>query len=252
MQNLFKSIFLLLSLALLPYCAFSQAEYQGNSNIQLLYGQDFDPGDINMATFSFEHAGSYKAFEHFGFVDFSQPTNDGSFKAYAEWFPKVSLSRAAGWDLNAGPLVDVLLGAGINAAFTEADEDFRALLVGPAFKFDIFGFYYFQLETFFYKQRDIGVNNYNGTYQITPSWDAPIPISDQLQFRFRGFADFIGKDGSASSQIVTQPQLLLDLGNLWDNPGKVFAGTEWRYWHNKYGVDGLTESVFQVELMIEL
>ena len=30
--------------------------------------------------------------------------------------------------------------------------------------------------------------------------------------------------------------------------GQFYAGVEWQYWHNKFGIDGVTESVAQAQL----
>ena len=52
--------------------------------------------------------------------------------------------------------------------------------------------------------------------------------------------------------LLAQPQLLLDLGNLWGAKDKLFAGVEYQYWHNKFGVDGVDESLPQVMLLWQL
>jgi hypothetical protein len=36
------------------------------------------------------------------------------------------------------------------------------------------------------------------------------------------------------------------VGDLWGNSGHFYAGIEYQYWHNKYGIKGLNESVPQV------
>jgi hypothetical protein len=35
----------------------------------------------------------------------------------------------------------------------------------------------------------------------------------------------------------------VDLSRLWHQPGVIQAGVQWAYWHNKYGVDGVEDSV---------
>ncbi|MFK8068468.1 MAG: hypothetical protein AB8D52_09490 [Gammaproteobacteria bacterium] len=46
------------------------------------------------------------------------------------------------------------------------------------------------------------------------------------------------------------PRLLLDVGNVFGyKQGKLMAGIEYQYWHNKFGIKGVTESVVQAQLM---
>ncbi|MEX0771633.1 MAG: hypothetical protein WEB89_08855 [Balneolales bacterium] len=249
MQKILKTIYGL-AVCIMPFYANAQTGYQGSSNIEFLYGKDFEPPGTDLITVTPVHSGSYGIFEQYFFVDLYYETNTGETSAHTEWYPKVSLGRASGQNIGAGPLNDVLIGAGINADLG-TDNDSWVWLVGPVWNFTIPGFDNFQLETYYYKQ-DGGGNDFEGTYQITPSWDIPLPVSEQLQFRLTGFADFIGDRGPGQSQVITQPQFLLDIGNLWGNPGTIFAGTEWQYWHDKGGVEGVTESVPQWLLRIDL
>ncbi|MEX0780827.1 MAG: hypothetical protein WD491_10090 [Balneolales bacterium] len=250
MHKVIQSI--LLGLAVMtPIYVNAQTGYQGSINLHLLYGEDFVPAGTDLATLTTEHSGSFGAFEQFGFVDYFHETNTGETSAHTEWYPKVSLSRANGGDVGIGPLSDILLGGGINADFIEGDNPW-VWLVGPTWKFTIPGFDNLQLETYYYKQEGIEGEDFEGTYQITPSWDITLPVSDQWRIRLTGFTDFIGDRGPGVSQVITQPQFLVDISNLWDNPGSIYAGTEWHYWRNQGGVEGVTESVPQLALRIEL
>lgn len=250
MHNVLHPILFGLIIFFSPLSAYAQMDYQGGSNVRLLYGENFDPADEDLITLTPEHAGSYGALEHFGFIDLYYETNTDDISAHLEWYPKASLSRISGQNIGAGPLNDVLLGAGVNADFNEGENSW-VWLAGPVWQFSIPGFDSFQIETYYYKQTDYAGNEYEGTYQITPSWDIMLPLSEPLQFRLTGFVDFIGDRGPGEHQIITQPEFLLDIGNFWDNPGVVYAGTEWRYWYNKGGEEGVTESVFQLELRVD-
>ncbi len=242
------SFFLLLFFALALFIsskADAQIIYNGGSDVQFLYGRNLkQKGDL--ATITLEHFGDYGAFEHFGFADLSNDVSLKSPELYLEYYPKISLGRATGTELKVGPISDVMVGGGINVLFG-GPEDFFVYTVGPAIKFGIPGL--LQLETYYYKQHG---SEYSGTYQITPSWDIPLPASDKVQFRFRGFMDFIGDRGPGSTQFLTQPQLFLDMGALKGKPGKVYLGSEWRYWNNVAGIKGLDESILQANLMFNL
>lgn len=225
----------------------AQVIYQGGSNVQLLYGRNLkQSGDL--ATVTVEHFGGYKALEQFVFADMFNDASLASPNVYMEWYPKVSLSRATGHEVKLGPISDVLLSGGINVLFG-GTEDFFVYTAGPAFKFRVPGSGLLQLETYYYKQHGA---EYEGTYQFTPSWDIPLPVSETVNLRFRGFMDFIGDRGPGSTQYLTQPQLFLDLGNTWGKPGKLYVGSEWRYWNNVVGIEGLQESILQANLLISL
>lgn len=225
----------------------AQVIYQGGSNLQFLYGRQLNhSGDL--ATITFEHYGSIGSLEHFGFADLSNDVSLKSPDLYLEWFPKMSLSRVAGSEVKLGPISDVLVGGGVNVLFG-GPEDFFAYMFGPAFKFNIPGKGLLQLETYYYKQQGA---EYGGTYQFTPSWDIPLPVAERVHLRFRGFMDFIGDRGPGGAQYLTQPQLFLDLGNTWAKPGKIYLGSEWRYWKNVAGIKGLEESILQANLLFNL
>jgi nucleoside-specific outer membrane channel protein Tsx len=222
----------------------AQVLYEGGSNVQFLYGRNLERTGA-LATISLEHFGIYGAFEQFGFADTYNNVSLKSPNIYTEWFPKLSLSRATGSELKLGPLNDVLLGGGVNVLFG-GEGDFFVYLAGTAFKFNMPGKGLLQVETYYYKQTG---GEYDGTYQITPSWDIPFSVTDKVRLRARGFLDYIGDRGPGTTQLVTQPQLLLDMGNLWGKPDGVFFGSEWRYWHNVVGLEGVDESILQANLL---
>ncbi len=236
-----------LSLLLVNCRAVAQVLYRGGSNVQFLYGASLkEPGDL--ATITFEHFGSYRALEHFGFADLFNDASLASPQLYLEWYPKVSLSRATGHEIKLGPVSDVLLAGGINVLFG-GTEDFVVYTAGPAFKFNVPGSGLLQLETYYYRQQGA---EYRGTYQITPSWDLPFHVSEKVRLRFRGFMDFIGDRGPGTTQYLTQPQLFLDLGNFRGKAGRTYLGSEWRYWRNVVGIEGLHESILQANLLFSL
>lgn len=222
-----------------------QVRYEGNSNVQLLFGRDFGTNDQYRSTTTLEHLGTLGAFEHFGFTDFYYDLPQEFFRAYLEWYPKISVERALNNEINIGPLNDVLLGGGTNILFAEG-SDFFVWLIGPVWKFNIPGFNLFQVETYFYKQ-----NNVSGTYQITPSWAVSVPITERIIFRTRGFVDFIGGHGLGATQIIAQPQFHIDLGNVFGNSERIYLGTEWHYWKNVGGEPGFNESIPQFQLMVQ-
>lgn len=223
----------------------AQAPYSGASNIQLLYGQNVRQPNSGLTTATFEHFGKYGSFEHFGFADFFHIPETNTFNVYSEWYPKISLSRLTNKEMKAGPLTDILIGTGYNALIRNLEE-FFVVVGGFVWLFDIPGFTLSQLETYLYQHL-----GYPLSYQITYAWDVSIPVTEKFILRTRGFIDYIGPYGSYRRQIITQPQLLLDLGALWESEGILFAGSEWRYWNNFQGEQGSIESIPQFNILFQ-
>lgn len=236
---------LLICSLLLPSLPSVAQEYSGYSSLQLLYGKEQESSGIQLSTLTAEHVGSYGVFEQFGFADFMYNSTNDNFDIYLEWYPKLHLlpysEEKKGW----GPFSAILFGGGINVMVLNPD-DFFVALGGPVWQFSVPGFDLLQLETYLYQQLE-----YSLSYQLTLSWELPLKISEVVRFRFRGFIDHIGPYDEMDNQLITQPQLLLDAGNLWSSPGHIYTGLEWKYWHNFAGMEGVTESIPQLEILIE-
>lgn len=211
--------------------------YSGLSDVQLLHGK-------NLSTLTLEHAGNSASFAMFGFADIFYLDGQEGLDVYSELYPKISLIRFA--KDRETFVKEIFFGTGINVL---VGEDFFTWVAGPVTQFKVPAFDLFQLETYYYKQANDQQNDYNGTVQLTYSWSLPIPVSQKLKLLTRGFADYIGDRGPGTWQIVTQPQLLLDVGNFWNSPGKLYTGTEWNYWKNIGGNKEARRSIIQLEIL---
>lgn len=212
------------------------------TNLQILQGDGFEERAAERTTATFEHFSTWAYGDNFFFVDtiFARD-GDRDVLLYAEYYPRFSLSRSTGRDLSAGPLSDVSLALGVNAG----SDDFRVFLGGLGFNFAVPGFEVFQIDTYAYDQRGSPT-----TYQVTWTWDTRFDVTERLRLRFRGFVDYIGeRDDAGEAQIVAQPQLLVDVGRFWNTPDVLYVGAEYFYWHNKFGLDGVTDDVVQAELL---
>ncbi|MGZ8196053.1 MAG: DUF5020 family protein [Methylosarcina sp.] len=218
-----------------------------SSNIQLLYGNDFEFGDDERTTVTVEHAHGWQYGTNFFFVDLLD-RNDIGFEVYAEVYSYLSLNKLGGHSLALGPVKDVSLMVGLNISNKPENDSFKAYLFGLSFDFSNPLTDYLQLDIAAYKADDI-----SGKYglQFTPVWSIPFDVAS-LRFKFRGFTDFRTGNTNASGHfhILAQPQLLLDMGNLvgWKND-KVYIGTEYSLWYNKFGVKGAHESVVQAMII---
>ncbi|RDD62194.1 DUF5020 family protein [Ferruginivarius sediminum] len=221
-----------------------------STGVDVLYGTDYELGSngddgTDAVTLTFEHFSTWTYGDNYFFFDAVFESNgDENTRVYGEYYPRISIGKVTGHDLSANVaeglgFQDVSLSVGVNAG-----NDVRILTYGPSWNFNIPGFTFFQLDTYAYD--DVSDSNLDTTYQITPSWSMPFEVQG-LKFEFRGFVDFIGDQGSGTEpQIVAQPQLRLDLGDLiFNSPGQLTLGTEFSWWHNKFGVDGVTDNVWQ-------
>jgi len=229
-----------------------------NWDLQLLYGWHFrEPGkqdSIGKTTITLENSTAWTWGSSYFFVDFarSNAKGDNATDVYAEFYPSASLSKLLATNLSVGPLRDSSATMGVNAGTSSTGAVPLIYLPGLTFDFKIPGFKFFSLGTYAYidQGRIHGASNGSNstTYQVTPSWSLPFRLGP-AKLLFDGFVDFVGSHGQCASQVVAQPAIRLDLGSLWSKPGRFYAGIEWQYWHNKFGISGLKESTPQIVLM---
>lgn len=141
---------------------------------------------------------------------------------------------------------------GFNAGAKSSGAAPLVILPGLTFDLKLPIFQFFSLGAYAYIDRGRFNGQGNGcnttTYQITPSWSLPFKIRS-ASFRFDGFVDYIGSHGECAHQIVSQPTIKLDLGNFNGKPDRFYAGVEWGYWRNKYGISGLNQTAPQGVVM---
>jgi nucleoside-specific outer membrane channel protein Tsx len=218
-----------------------------STGVSALYGEGFRLNAPKQATLTLDHFRAFRDGDAFAFVDLpARVGGEGARpRAYGEAYVRVSGRRLAGRELSLGPLRDLSLSTGINAS-----PKTLVVMTGPQVGVRMPGFKVLQLQAYAY-QADGGAPL---THQESVVWDAPIRVSSRVQLRFRGFADFIGEqEGYAARQVVAQPQLMLDAGALaGGRSGRVYVGTEWKIWNNKFGVAGADENVAQALLTVRL
>ncbi|MGR9116428.1 MAG: DUF5020 family protein [Gammaproteobacteria bacterium] len=246
--TLIKLLTLLIPFHLLVTAPSSAYAFEwSSSNIQLLYGNDFEFGVDARTTITVEHAHGWQYGTNFFFVDIVD-RNDIGVEVYAEAYTYLSLNKLSGYKFSIGPVQDISLVAGLNISDHPENDYFKAYLLGLSLDLSNPLFNYLQLDVAAYKDDSV-----KGRYglQITPVWSLPFTVGS-VNFKFRGFTDF--KTGNTNSsghfQILAQPQLLLDIGDLagWKK-NSIYVGTEYSLWHNKFGVKGVDESVVQAMII---
>lgn len=210
-----------------------------SSNIQLLRGGDYELGDQNRTIATFEHANSWRYGDFFMFIDYSW-SDGGAEDYYAEFSPRFSLSKITGRSVKTGIIKDVLIAATLETPKNQK----TTLLYGLGTDLDVPGFSFFTVNAYV---RD-NPNLAGEAGQLTLAWLRPFSI-DQTSWVFEGFADFAGAEGTTRANQLIVPRLLLDVGALARAAkGKLWMGVEYSHSHNKFGVDGVTESVAQIQV----
>ena len=220
-------------------------------DFQLLYGthfeEPFNPHYVSKGTLTIENVSAWSWGSSYFFLDIlkSDGNDDHATEGYAEWYPSASLGKLFNSDLSFGPVSDVSATMGFNLGRKSNGAHPLVYVPGLTWSLKLPGFAFFSLGTYAYVDRGKFEGTGNGchdtTWQVTPSWSLPFEVGGG-KFAFDGFVDFIGEHGACKSQILSQPQLKVDLGSFSGHPDKYYLGVEWQYWHNKFGNDGLIES----------
>jgi len=224
------------------------------SNFAARYGANFtEPGiaeDVPKNIFAFENTAAGRLWSSYMFVDVLRSWSEADANAkevYGEWYPTLSLRTFTGKEPSKGVLRDVGFTVGLNTGVRSTGPSPFAVLPGLTFNLNVPGFAFLSVGTFAYIDR----GRFQGqptdctatTFQITPSWSLPIDVG-AATLKVNGFVDFTGRHANCEAQILSTPRVMLDLSAYWKQPGRLYAGVDWVYWHNKYGISGLTDNLF--------
>lgn len=203
----------------------------------------------------------FYAYVDYGQTDFEDNSNlEKSSVHYGEIYPNFSLGKITGNDLKFGPIKDIGLLAGLNVA---PKVDTFYWLPGVRLSFDIPGFSFINLDLMAYIQNN-GLNyasgvtiNESNSWMADLNWSYPFTIG-QTKWSVKGHIEYLHGtkietsidgvgtiDGRRANWLLVQPQLTLDVGDLWGKPGTLFAGLKYQYWNNKLGDKDTDESVLQ-------
>jgi nucleoside-specific outer membrane channel protein Tsx len=184
-------------------------------------GNDPSKGDQTVVTFNY--FGTWDLGDLNFFVDLNRARGhfgDGSdAKAYGEIAPRLGLGKAFGLKVpgfrDLGPAFELNHGG-----------NFYAYLAGIGGDFALPGPYVAGLNVYY--RYDKFVKN---TWQATAYWGIPFKVGP-VGMAFKGFADFTKGENFAGTEsgldLMTQPELLVDVGAFFGKPNRFWAGTE--YW----------------------
>lgn len=210
-----------------------------SSNIQILRGNHYEVGEKDRTIITLEHANSWLYGDNYGFVDFIKP-DGGDYSYYIELAPRLSIGKMTGSDLSFGPVKDIL----IATTFEKAKDQGPQYLIGLGADFDIPTFKFFKVNGYLHDSTEIE----GQTWHVTVAWNNQFKMMG-MNALAEGFADFQGSEGRSEENQLIVPRLLFDVGekmNIGDN--KLWVGVEYQYWHNKFGIEGKTESVPQAQI----
>jgi len=210
-----------------------------STNMQLLRGFDYELGSEERTIGTFEHAHGHRLGDFYMFVDYTWP-DEGEENYYVELSPRLSLGKITGKDFSYGIIKDAL----ISTTIEKPESQKARYLYGGAVDLNVPGFKFF--KTNLYVRDEPGLDK---TYQLTLVWNRPFEIQGH-KFVIEGFADLAGDAGQGKKpyQLIV-PRFLMDVGHASGfAENTLWAGIEWQYWHNKFGVDGVTESVPQLQM----
>jgi nucleoside-specific outer membrane channel protein Tsx len=231
----------------------SYFNWSDNSITLLPYGWGYKVDPSNQSTFTFEHVHDSAIGDLFLFIDAtkyhgsSAGVDDNTW--YGEISPRLSLGKTLNKDLSFSlfgkslfEVKDVLIAAQYERG--EDSDAAEAALVGIGFDLDVreagllgpLGkFKYIQLNL--YARDDLATNAQHGfrDAQITMVAARPFTIGS-ARFLVDGYFDWILGIGSEQWSYHINPQITLDVGNIWGNPDKFYAGVELDFWWNKYQI----------------
>lgn len=209
------------------------------NNVQLLRGGDYKLGSEQRTIMTLEHVNGWQYGDFFIFGE-KIWSDKGKSTYYIEPTLRFSLSKMLDKKISYGLIKDVLISTQIEKP---KNQDVRRL-AGLAFDLNLPGVKFFK-SNFFIRDNP---NLSGSTYQITLVWNVPFQIAG-ANILLEGFTDIVGGEGGTVAHQLIVPRLLIDVGQpIGLKKDKLWFGVEWQYWHNKFGIDGVTESVPQLQL----
>ena len=173
---------------------------------------------------TFEHVAGASWGDSFLFLDHLRGDN-GSRSNYAEWSPRISLSKVSGTAFKYGFIDDVLFTSTVEMSSLQTN-----FLYGVATDLTVPGFQYFKLN--FYRRNNDGVAD---NWQLTTTWGLPFKVGE-MEFLYDGFMDWSSATADQSASMNFTSQLKWALHPLLNMKSKLYVGVEYVYWRNKYGI----------------
>lgn len=230
-----------------PVAQADAADWSVNE-VQFQYGKINNPfagTDSPTTIFTLQHASGWAYGDNFFFVDLIDDSDKDGFNDkdyYGEFYANFSLGKITGESFNVGPLKDIGVLAGINAA---GDANTLKYLPGMRLSWDVPGFAFLNTDfTAYIDDSDVAAAAEEGnSFMIDVNFARPLAIGDQ-SFSVEGHAEYIGArdlenvPGESKAWFLAQPQFRWDAGKMFfDKEDNLFLGIEYQYWNNKLGTN---------------
>jgi hypothetical protein len=250
----------MIAIAILALC-FTRVSYaevnSSNVSISYLAGENYRDAITDKTgsgqVVTIQHAAFYSWGKSFSFIDRELYTDDVNDDAT---FGKIQ----ADYSLTGNKGFTDSVVRDVYAAFMwehAAKINLDNLLFGATVAWNVPGFIFLDTSVYY---RDNGQDSFSNenddNLQLSTAWLVPFNIAG-APFEFTGFihASTETKDSAGDDvayQIISQPQLKLDLGHFWNQDNKFFIGIEYNYWKNKLGKKGVDQSTPQLLLKVNL
>lgn len=240
-MNAFRKTLIAGCIATASFAPTAHAEkFFGSSSISILHsnqyqGVEFDAGgdggmEYEATYFTFENATAHNWGTTFFFVDRDQGQGsaEGADNVYGEFAPTLSGSWLTGSELSFGPVQDVFLAGQYEFGGGTQVNNYMG---GFGLAWNVPGFLYFT-TSFYYVDND----QIDDDLQMTVTWGAPFEMGP-ARFLIDGYIDWSTAEADHASEFQFTPQIKLDVSNFWGEPGVLYAGVEYQYWNNKFGLD---------------
>lgn len=213
-----------------------------STNIQYLYGDNYELGDETRSIVTLEHVNGWKYGDNFFFVDITNPDRTGDqtgTEFYGEISPRLSILSLLGKEPGTGLIKDYLITTTLEMG--DAGSGFHNYLYGLAIDLNVPHVPVFQIN--YYVRNEIGAGSDLGS-QLTLVWLAPFKLGS-TSWSFEGFLDYAAGNDPKEDNLLTAPRLLLDVGKFFGAEGQFQAGLEYQIWRNKFGIKDVDEDVAQ-------
>ncbi len=210
--------------------------------------QPFQRKETGTSIVTFQHANGWRYGDNFLFFDTIMVDGE-KVNYYGEYYGNLSLGKISGKDLSIGPIKDFGVLMGLNWA---PNSGMLKYLPGLRLSWDIPGFQFLNSDFTVY------IDDSNSAIVESDSFMVDINGRYLFQlfnskFSIEGHIEYVGERtnqfGQVHAWLFSQIQLRYDLGDRFlDRQDKVFIGTEWQYWSNKFGTS-IEENVFQALLV---